>query len=76
MHGDMTGWFEVRTKHRRQLYRMFCLQDRRAPGLPGPALVMVTGGDKPSESTFSKSFYRQVRLLGDEYLASNPRSVA
>jgi hypothetical protein len=32
MHGDMTGWFEVRTKHRKRLYRLFCLQDRKAPG--------------------------------------------
>jgi len=46
MHGDMTGWFEARTKHQKRLYRLFCLQDRRAPGLPGPSLVMVTGGSK------------------------------
>lgn len=76
MHGDMRGWFEVRTKHRKKLYRLFCLQDRKAPGLPRPALVMVTGGDKPNESAFSKTFYRQVRALGEEYLASDPRSVA
>lgn len=76
MHGDMAGWFEVRTKHRKRLYRLFCLQDRRAPGLPRPALVMVMGGDKPNESAFSKTFYKKVRALGEEYLASNPRSVA
>ena len=76
MHGEMTGWFEVRTKHRKRLYRLFCLQDRTAPGLPRPALVLVTGGDKPNESAFSKAFYRRVRALGEEYLSSNPRSVA
>lgn len=76
MHGDMTGWFEVRTKHQKRLYRMFCLQDRKAPGLPKPALVMVIGGDKPNESAFSDAFYKNVRDLGAEYLASNPRSVA
>jgi len=76
MHGDMTGWFEVRTKHQQRLYRLFCLQDRKAPGLPAPALVMVTGGDKPNESAFSKAFYKRVRALGEEYLASDPRSVA
>ena len=74
--GEMTGWFEVRTKHRKRLYRLFCLQDRKAPGLPRPALVLITGGDKPNESAFSKSFYKRVRALGEEYLGSNPRSVA
>ena len=76
MHGDMTGWFEVRTKHRKRLYRLFCLQDRKAPGLPRPALVLVTGGDKPNVSAFAEAFYRKVRALGEEYLSSNPRSVA
>ena len=76
MYGDMTGWFEVRTKHRKRLYRLFCLQDRKAPGLPRPALVMITGSDKPNESAFSKAVYRRVRALGEEYLASSPRSVA
>ena len=76
MHGDMTGWFEVRTKHRKRLYRLFCLQGRKAPGLPRPALVLITGGDKPNESAFSGSFYTKVRALGEEYLSSNPRSVA
>jgi hypothetical protein len=72
----MTGWFEVRTRYQKRLYRLFCLQDRKAPGLPRPALVMVTGGDKPNESAFSNTFYKSVRALGKEYLASNPRSVA
>jgi hypothetical protein len=76
MHGDMTGWFEVRTKHRKRLYRLFCLQDRKAPGLPRPALVLITGGDKANESAFSRAFYTKVRALGEEYLSSNPRSVA
>ena len=76
MHGDMSGWFEARTKYQKTLYRLFCLQDRKAPGLPRPALVMITGAEKPNESAFSKAFYKRVRALGDEYLGSNPRSVA
>jgi len=39
-------------------------------------LVLITGGDKPNESAFSRSFYTKVRALGKEYLSSNPRSVA
>lgn len=51
-------------------------QSLHSPGLPRPALVLMAGGDKPNESAFSRSFYKKVRALGEEYLASNPRSVA
>lgn len=75
MHGSMTGWHEARTKHGKDLYRLFCLHDRNAPGLPGPALVLVAGGVKPSETAFPEAFYRKVRELGKVYLESNPRQV-
>jgi len=75
MHGSMTGWHEARTQHRKHLYRLFCLHDRRAPGLPGPALVLVAGGVKPIETGFSEAFYRKVRELGTAYLESSPRQV-
>ena len=75
MHGSMTGWHEARTKHGKDLYRLFCLHDRRASGLPGPALVLVTGGVKPSETAFPETFYPKVRALGKAYLESNPRQV-
>jgi hypothetical protein len=75
MHGSMTGWHEARTKRGKELYRLFCLHDRKAHGLPGPAIVLVTGGVKPNETAFSESFYVDVRSLGEAYLASNPRSV-
>jgi len=86
MHGDMSGWFEARTKQERSkneartkqgqtLYRLFCLLDRDGPGLPGASLIMVTGGAKAKESAFSDAFYATVRRLGDEYRASNPRSI-
>jgi hypothetical protein len=75
MHGSMTGWHEARTKHGKRLYRLFCLHDRKAPGLAGPALVLVTGGVKANETAFSEAFYRKVSELGGEYLESNPRRV-
>jgi hypothetical protein len=71
----MTGWHEARTKHGKDLYRLFCLHDRKAPGLPGPALVLMTGGVKPNETAFSGAFYRTVSALGKAYLESNPRQV-
>ncbi len=75
MHGDVTGWHEARTKHRKLLCRLFCVQGRAAPGLSGPSLVMIAGGVKKNETEFSKRFYKTVAALGEEYLASNPRSV-
>ena len=65
----------ARTKHGKHLYRLFCRHDRKALGLPGPALVLVTGGVKRNETAFSKTFYRDVRKLGDRYVGSNPREV-
>jgi len=38
-------------------------------------LVMIAGGVKKNETEFSKRFYKTVAALGEEYLASNPRSV-
>ena len=75
MHGSMTGWHEAPTKRGKHLYRLFCLHDRKALGLPGPALVLVTGGVKRNGTAFSKTFYRDVRELGDRYVGSNPREV-
>ncbi len=75
MHGSMTGWHEARVKNRKRLYRLFCLHDRKAPGLPGPALVLIAGGVKPIEAGFSEPFYRKIRELGTAYLESNPRQV-
>lgn len=75
MHGTMNGWYEARTKRGRTLYRLFCLLDRNGPGLPGPSIIIVTGGAKPNETAFSDRFYASVRRLGDEYRASNPRSI-
>ena len=76
MHGDMAGYYEARTRGpRKRLYRLFCLLEREAQGLPGPSLVIITGMDKPNESAFSEADYRRVRRLGDEYKGRSPRSL-
>lgn len=76
MRGDMAGFYEARTRGpRKRLYRLFCLLERDAPGLPGPSLVIITGMDKPNESAFSAADYRRVRLLRDEYQGRTPRSI-
>lgn len=77
MHGDMTGYFEVRVNGPgRTHYRLFCILDGEGPGLPGPAIVVLTGRRKAHRTTFGSSDYASVRELGDAYRASSPRSIA
>lgn len=76
MHGDMAGFYEARAMGPgKRLYRVFCILEREAHGLPGPSLVIITGLDKPNETAFSKSDYRRVRELGEEYRARSPRGI-
>lgn len=77
MHGDMTGWFEVRVggPHRTH-YRLFCLLDYAAQGMEKPLLVVVDGRVKPFRTVLGSSDYAAIRKLGEEYWAANPRSVA
>jgi Txe/YoeB family toxin of Txe-Axe toxin-antitoxin module len=77
MHGDMTGWYEVRVNgaHRHH-YRLFCRLDYDAAGVSKPLLVVIAGKDKPFRTVLSPADYAEVRTLGDEYLARNPRSKA
>jgi hypothetical protein len=76
MHGAMTGWFEVRVdgSNPRVHYRLFCRLDYAAEGADRPLLVVITGMSKPRGTTFSDADYSDVRDLGDEYFARNPRS--
>jgi len=77
MHGSMTGYFEVRvTGPGREHFRVFCLLDRDGPGLPGPAIVVLSGLRKAHMTTFSEADYRAIRKLGDRYRASDPRTIA
>jgi hypothetical protein len=75
MHGDMTGWFEVRARGPGRLYRVLCLLERKADGLTGPSIVLITGLSKENETRFSKADDARVRNLGSEYRARSPRSV-
>jgi hypothetical protein len=76
MHGDMAGFYEARAMGPgKRLYRVFCILEREAEGLPGPSLVIITGLDKPNDTAFSKADYRRVRELGEEYRARSPRSI-
>lgn len=83
MHGDMRGWFEVRADgpkpdggKGRHHYRLYCLLDYDARDAGKPLLVVVAGLGKPFRTTISAQDYAEVRALGREYLARNPRSLA
>ena len=82
MHGEMTGWFEVRVDgprpsggRGRHHYRLYCLLDYEAKNAEKPLLVIVSGLDKPFRTKLGASDYACVRRLGEEYLARNPRSL-
>jgi hypothetical protein len=77
MHGDMTGWFEVRVNGpQRHHYRLFCLLDYVAQGIDKPLLVVIDGRDKPFLTVLTAADYAAVRDLGEEYRKRNPRSLA
>lgn len=76
MRGQMAGIYEARTRGPdRRLYRLFCVLEQQAPGLPGPTIVVITGRSKPVGTGFSDAEYAQIRALADEYRSSIPRSV-
>lgn len=77
MHGDMTGWFEVRVDGppRRTHYRLFCLLDYDTSAAQAPLLVIIDGRAKAFRTTLSSRDYASVKRLGDEYRARLPRSV-
>lgn len=76
MHGDMTGYHEVRVDGPgRHHYRLFCKLDTEAEGR-GPLLVILCGADKAFRTKFPNSVYIHVKELGEEYLSRPVRSLA
>jgi hypothetical protein len=59
----------------RHHYCLYCLLDYEAKDINKPLLVVVAGMGKPLRTTLSRADYREVRQLGAEYLARNPRSI-
>jgi len=78
MHGDMSGFFEVRVDGpQRHHYRLFCVLERDGAkvGLAGPSIVVVAGKAKPFRTLLSDADYKQVRALEGEYRRRPRRSV-
>jgi hypothetical protein len=75
MHGQMTGWYEVRCDQGKMHYRVFCRLDYEAKDRGKPLLVVFDGRSKPRRTVLSESDYDEIQQLGDEYFAVNPRPI-
>ena len=76
MKGAMAGFYEARRRGPdRRLYRLFCILEQQAPGLPGPTIVVIAGMSKPVGTLFTAAEYARVRTLGEEYRRRSPRGV-
>ncbi len=73
MHGGLRGFHEVRHRHRRLLFRVFCRVDRD-PATGRNLLTVIDGAVKPVGTALPPSVYTRVRCYGDEYLSRSPRS--
>jgi len=77
MRGPMQGIYEIRDRHGRQLYRLFCLMDSDATrhGFAAPVLVMLCGGEKVVNTEMDDDIYEEACGYRDDYLRSNPRAL-
>lgn len=85
MHGNMGGYYEIRVTGppNRSHHRLFCILDNGTPeelaqrGFAEPQIAVINGLVKPNATLFTDAVYeKQVRRLGDAYLAGLPRSIA
>lgn len=74
MHGELRGCHEVRHRHRRLLYRLFCRLDRD-PATGRDLLSVIDGAVKPVGTALPPAVYARVRRHTDEYLSRVPRSL-
>ena len=82
MHGDMSGWYEIRVTGpgREQVPgRSACWKTEPPTNWPGagsPAIAVITGMRKPWRTAFSERDYEYVRHLGDHDRQNFPRKLA
>lgn len=84
MHGAMAGYYEIRvTGPGRRHYRLFCRLDNGSPeelaqrGFECPQILVINGMVKDHMTEFTDAEYRRnVRDLGEDYLATLPRRIA
>lgn len=67
MHGDMSGYFEVRVRGGGMNHRLFCILERGAEDLGGSSIICIDGLSKPRREAANSRDYRRVRRYGDEF---------
>jgi hypothetical protein len=67
MHDEMAGIYEVRVQGTGANHRLFCLLERNADDLGGPAIVCLGGLTKPVRSPASPRDYRRIMQYADEF---------
>jgi hypothetical protein len=77
MRKGMKGIHEIRDRHGRVLYRLFCLldHDARDYGCAGPVLVMLSGGSKAVGTEMDDDIYEDAKAYRDAYVRSHPRAL-
>ena len=67
MHGEMSGFFEIRAQGGGMNHRLFCLLERNAADLGGSSIVVVSGLSKPKRSAVDPKDYRRALLMRSEF---------
>lgn len=75
MHGQIRGFYEIRTDFQKMHYRLICLLDYEAIGSSGPLLVIVAGLSKSIGTTIKPEVYADVKSACLKYLSANPRAI-
>ena len=67
MHGDMSGYFEVRVQGGGMNHRLFCVLERDAEDLGGSSIVCIDGLSKAPRTAAQPRDYMRVKRYGDEF---------
>ena len=67
MHGDMSGFYEVRVQGGGHNHRLFRVLERHAEDLGGPSIVCIGGLSKPRRSAAPAQDHRRIRRFGAEF---------
>ncbi len=67
MHGEMSGFYEVRVQCAGENHRLFCKLERGADDLGGPSIICVGGISKPRRSAARPRDFREIRQYAAEF---------
>lgn len=67
MHGEMAGFYEIRTRSDGMNHRLLCVLERNATDLGGPSIICITGLSKPPRTAAKTKDYRDARRLYKEF---------